>query len=202
MRVRFNIANLITTLRIILAFITVALLRIENYYTLIVAIFLIIFVVFLDFLDGFVARKLGIQTEFGALYDITGDRIVEYIYWIYFSVVHITIFWYAIIVIARGELVNTLRAAAFKKGKKPYEIHKSKLARFLVSSGWMRTSYAVTKAVAFSFMGLDLFLKKKIPDFIYLGYIDKAVSVLGLLVVLLCIARGLPVIIDAKEYTK
>ena len=130
MRIKYNIANVITSLRIILAFVTVLLLRIENYYTLIVAVFLIIFVVFLDFLDGFVARKLGIQTDFGALYDITGDRIVEYIYWIYFSVVHITSFWYAIIVIARGEIVNTLRTAAFRKGKKPYDIHTAKLPDF------------------------------------------------------------------------
>ena len=66
----------------------------------------------------------------------------------------------------------------------------------------MRTSYAVAKAVAFSLMGIDLFLRKKVPDFPYLGYIDISVSILAFLVVLICILRGLPVIIDAKEYTK
>ncbi len=202
MKIKFNIANTITSLRIILSFITVGLLEIGNYFTLIIAIFLVIFVVFLDFLDGFVARKLGIETEFGALYDITGDRIVEYIYWIYFSVVHITSFWYAIIVIVRGEIVNTLRSAAFRKGKKPYEIHTSPLARFLVTSPVMRTSYAVLKAVAFSFMGLDFFLRKKLPSFHYLKYVDIAVTVLALLVVAICIIRGLPVLLDAKDYTK
>ena len=202
MKIKFNIANTITSLRIILSFITVGLLEIGNYFTLIIAIFLVIFVVFLDFLDGFVARKLGIETEFGALYDITGDRIVEYIYWIYFSVVHITSFWYAIIVIVRGEIVNTLRSAAFRKGKNPYEIHTSPLARFLVTSPVMRTSYAVLKAVAFSFMGLDFFLRKKLPSFHYLKYVDIAVTVLALLVVAICIIRGLPVLLDAKDYTK
>ncbi len=199
---KLNLPNIITTSRIILAFVTVVLLRIENYYTLIAAIFLIIFVVFLDFLDGFVARKLGMQTEFGALYDITGDRIVEYIYWIYFSVVHITSFWYAILVIARGEIVNTLRATAYKKGKTPYQIHKTKLARFLVTSPFMRTSYAVLKAVAFSSMGLELFLRKKVPDFAYLSHISTFTSVLAFLTVAVCILRGLPVIIDTKDYIK
>ncbi len=199
---RLNLPNLITTARIILAFVTVALLSIENYYTLIAAIFLIIFVVFLDFLDGFVARKLGLQTEFGALYDITGDRIVEYIYWIYFSVVHITSFWYAILVIARGEIVNTLRATAYKKGKTPYQIHKNRLSRFLVTSPFMRTSYAVLKAVAFSTMGLELFLRKKVPDFAYLPQISTLTSVLAFLTVLVCILRGLPVIIDTRDYIK
>ena len=199
---KLNLPNLITTSRIILAFITVGLLRIENYYTLIIAVFLIILVVFLDFLDGYVARKLHMQTEFGALYDITGDRIVEYIYWIYFSVVHITSFWYAIIVIARGEIVNTLRATAYKKGKTPYQIHKTKLARFLVTSPFMRTTYAVLKAVAFSLMGIELFLRKKLPDFAYLSHVSTATSILAFLVVAVCILRGLPVIIDTRDYIK
>ncbi len=199
---KVNLPNVITTSRILLAFVTVILLRIENYYTLIAAIFLIIFVVFLDFLDGFVARRLGLQTEFGALYDITGDRIVEYIYWIYFSVVHITSFWYAILVIARGEIVNTLRATAYRKGKTPYQIHKTRLARFLVTSPFMRTSYAVLKAVAFSSMGLELFLRKKVPDFVYLHHISAFTSALAFLTVVVCILRGLPVIIDTRDYIK
>ncbi len=199
---KFNLANAITSFRIILSFIVVILLEIENFYTLLFASFLIVLVILLDCLDGYVARKMGISTEFGALYDITGDRIVEYIFWVYFSFVRITSFWYAIIVITRGEIVNTLRAFAFKKGKKPFEIHQKPITRFIVESPFMRTSYAILKSFTFSFMGIEYFLKKKIPLFPQLELIHFLTFSLALLTVFICVLRGLPVILEAKKYLK
>ncbi len=199
---KFNLANAITSFRIILSFITVILLEIENFFTLLVASFLIIFVILLDCLDGYVARRMGISTEFGALYDITGDRIVEYIFWIYFSFVRITSFWYALIVITRGEIVNTLRAFAFKKGKKPFEIHQKPITRFVVESPFMRTFYAILKSFAFSTMGIEFFLVKKIPLFPYLNSIHLLSAILAITTVFVCVLRGLPVILEARKYLK
>lgn len=199
---KLNLANAITSFRIILSFIVVILLEIENFHTLLIASFLIIFVILLDCVDGYVARKMGFSTEFGALYDITGDRIVEYIFWIYFSFVRITSFWYALIVITRGEIVNTLRAYAFKKGKKPFEIHQKPLTRFIVESPFMRTFYAILKSLTFSFMGFEFFLKKKIPLFPYLELINICTFILAISTVSICVIRGLPVIFEAKKYLK
>jgi len=199
---KFNLANAITSFRILLSFITVILLEIENFYTLLMASFLIVFVILLDCLDGYVARKMGISTEFGALYDITGDRIVEYIFWIYFSFVRITNFWYAIIVITRGEIVNTLRAFALKKGKKPFEIHQKTLTRFIVESPFMRTSYAILKSLTFSIMGIQFFLTKKVPLFPHLNLVQSITSILAITTVFICVIRGLPVILEARKYVK
>ena len=75
-------ANIITLGRIILVFGVVFLFQ-GGFYLRWVAVALTILVIYLDSLDGYVARKLGVASDFGALFDITGDRIVEHIYLIF-----------------------------------------------------------------------------------------------------------------------
>ena len=77
-------ANIITLTRVILAIVTLAMYQM-GFYMRAAALVLMIIVFYMDSLDGYVARKLGIASDFGALFDITGDRIVEHVYWIYFT---------------------------------------------------------------------------------------------------------------------
>ena len=72
-------ANVITLGRIFLTFFVILLFQ-SGFYFRVSAIILTLVVISLDSLDGIVARKLGLASEFGALFDITGDRIVEHIY--------------------------------------------------------------------------------------------------------------------------
>ncbi len=198
-RRKVNVPNIITLSRIGFAILTLGLLELKNFYTTLAAIFIIIFVIFLDFLDGFIARKFGMTTELGAVLDITGDRIVEYLFWLYFSVVKIISFWFPVIVIVRGVMVDTLRNVAFSKGKKPYEIQRRKVAKFLVESPYMRTSYAIMKAVTFSLMGLDLFVKRQVPNFSFASSLHTVVLIFAVLTVLQSIARAIPVLVEASR---
>ena len=75
-------ANFITILRIILAIITVSLLFVQTVPVYILAFVLTVLVIWMDGLDGYVARKFNESSRFGAVLDILGDRIVENIYWI------------------------------------------------------------------------------------------------------------------------
>ncbi len=109
-------ANIITVGRVLLAFIAIGLLSL-GFYPAIIAALLTILVIYLDSLDGYVARKLGLASEFGALLDITGNRIVENIYWIYFAVTSQISFWVPVIIITRSFLVDTVRSVAFAEGK-------------------------------------------------------------------------------------
>jgi CDP-diacylglycerol--glycerol-3-phosphate 3-phosphatidyltransferase len=68
--------NLITLGRIVLALAVIVIFQMGFYWRL-AAVFLTILVITLDSLDGFVARRLGQASDFGALFDITGDRIVD-----------------------------------------------------------------------------------------------------------------------------
>ena len=80
-------ANLITISRMILALITVALLFTKTTPVYTGAFILTIIVIWMDGLDGYVARKFNESSKFGALLDILGDRVVENVYWITFACV-------------------------------------------------------------------------------------------------------------------
>ncbi len=68
--------NLITLVRIFLAFISVALFRLGSYANG-AALVLLVITLSLDAVDGYVARRSGRTSDVGAAFDITADRIVE-----------------------------------------------------------------------------------------------------------------------------
>ena len=68
-------ANLITILRMIIAFIAICLLFYQTPASYIAAFILTIIAIWFDGLDGFVARLLKESSKFGAVLDILGDRV-------------------------------------------------------------------------------------------------------------------------------
>lgn len=211
-------ANLITVARIILVFIVVGLFQVPSLYVRLLASFLVMVVISLDSLDGYVARKLKISSEFGALFDITGDRIVECAFWIYYAAAGITSFWVPMIVISRDFVVDSVRTIAFKQGKTPFgknTMMKSGLTKFLVSSPYSRSFYGAMKIIIFTISGIFLAVKTgvahgQLPMMTADGlwYFRLAINLLVDITVITCIIRGLPVLWDgkdilfAKEYPK
>ncbi len=193
-----NLPNLISLLRILLSFITLYLLDLGRFGSTLVACILIIFIIFTDFLDGFLARKFNVESEIGAILDIMGDRIVEFIFWIYFASKGLISFWFPVIVISRDVIVDTVRQSAFKKGVKPYEMHSNKLAKFVVTSGYFRTGYALAKAFAFTFLGINLL---SIHGKLNIN-IHPVAIVFSWIALVICIIRGLPVILESWPYLK
>lgn len=201
-------ANIITVLRVILAFLTIFLYGREFPLPL-VAFLLTILVIYMDALDGTIARRLGVASDFGALLDITGDRIVENVYWIYFTVAGMVSIWVPVIVIARGFLTDTMRSVAFAEGKTPFgekTMMRSALTRFLVSSRLSRGLYGVLKAVVFCHLGFILALRSGIASGAF-GPHERFMSANGVIagiivwvVFAMCIVRGLPVLWDGKDY--
>jgi len=169
---------------------------------------MVIFVIYLDSLDGYVARKFKVASEFGALFDIVGDRIVESVFWIYFTYTGMVSFWIPIIVITRGFLADNVRAVSLRSGKTPFgknTMMKSGFTKFLVASRFSRGFYGVTKAILFTYLGFLIFLntgieKSKLPlntEFINTLYLFK--DILVYITLFMCIVRGLPVLWDGKE---
>ena len=156
-------ANIITLGRIVLVFLVILLFQ-AGFYIRLIAVALTILVIWLDSLDGYVARKLGVASDFGALFDITGDRIVEHIYLIFYTAMGVVNFWVPVIFITRSFLVDTLRSVAFsREGKTPFgskTMMKSKISTFLTASRFSRAVYGVSKVVAFILLGLILAFQK------------------------------------------
>ena len=78
-------ANRITLVRTLLAFLVAAMLQIRSPGVYVTAAALTVVVILLDALDGWVARRYNECSKFGALADILGDRVTEMTYWIAFA---------------------------------------------------------------------------------------------------------------------
>ena len=200
-------ANIITLVRIVLVFITVWLFTLGFYFRVAATIFTII-VIYMDSLDGYIARKLGISSDFGALLDIAGDRIVENIYWIFFAWYGLITYWVPIIVVTRGFLTDLIRAVAFADGKTPFgkKSHlSSKVARFICASRTSRGIYGGAKVASFVWLGLYLTFQSGIEKYgwsIPANYMTISYNVglaLVYITVVMCVVRGIPVLWEARH---
>ncbi|MCI0329487.1 MAG: CDP-alcohol phosphatidyltransferase family protein [candidate division Zixibacteria bacterium] len=198
-------ANIITLARITLAFLAIALFG-ASFWGNLLATLLVAAVIWMDAWDGYVARKLGIASKLGALLDITGDRIVENAFWIYFAVVNMVPLWMPLAVISRSFIVDSLRAAAFAEGKTafgPDTMMKSPLTKFLVASPFSRALYGFAKAAVFIWLGLILTFVAAAAEGLFLlpQWAFRSTVFIGDLLayvtVILCLLRALPVIRDA-----
>lgn len=194
------IPNWITLGRIVFSFLVALMFEIKSLPVNIIAFLSIFVIIFLDFLDGYIARKYNMSTEFGAMFDITGDRIVEVIFWTYFAYKHLVSFWFPAIVLSRGIFTDAIRQQAFKKGIKPYDMFKSGVMRFILVSAWMRSGYAVLKVVTFSMLGLVLIFKNNSINFPYLEQLYTVAYIIAVLTVIVCIIRAIPVIVYARKH--
>ena len=201
-------ANMITLFRVCMAFLTVGMFQVDNLIVQGAAVILVIVVIYLDALDGIVARKLNQSSDFGALFDITGDRIVENVFWVYFAAAGLVSFWIPLIFLARGFLTDAIRAVAFRGGKTPFgkkTMMKSGLSKLLVTSRFSRALYGGMKLVAFTLLGVIIFVGSAIQaerwglTLEHLRVLALTTSVLVYLTVTMCIIRGLPVLVDGKE---
>ena len=201
-------ANVITLGRILLIFITVGLFEIPWIWGKAIATVLVAITIYLDALDGYVARKLGVSSDIGALFDIVGDRIVEAVLWIYFSATGLITFWAPLIIVTRGFLTDSVRTVAFGKGHTPFgekTMMRSPVTRFLVSSRFSRGLYGGLKTVLFVYMGFLVFFDAAISQFTWpvsssvLNILTIIATILAVLTVILCVVRGIPVLVDGKN---
>src|SRR4051794_32983327 len=80
-----DMANLITIGRLVLLFGIIVLMYVGNVQVITLCIPLLALVFASDGIDGWVARRRGSSSQFGAMFDIAGDRVVENALWIVFA---------------------------------------------------------------------------------------------------------------------
>lgn len=197
-------ANLITLGRLVLLFVTITLLYAERVSLVLMALALTVIVFAADGLDGWVARRRGSDSQFGAVFDIAGDRVVENAYWIVFAHLGLVPVAFPLIVMTRGFAVDSLRSLSYGEGKTAFgssTMMRSALTRWLTASRFMRGLYGVAKALAFCFLVGLVAANLRPEGGVGLVYQAEAVRVLGWLAVYLTIGltiiRGLPVIYDS-----
>jgi CDP-diacylglycerol---glycerol-3-phosphate 3-phosphatidyltransferase len=193
------VANLVTLSRLILLLIVVWMAYQPPGLVQLAAFVLVILIFVSDALDGYIARKRGETSLFGALFDIAGDRVVELTLWIVATDLDLVPIWVPLVFIIRGVIVDTIRSShSLAQGVAPFALMRSPAGQFLVASRFMRGLYATAKACAFCGLLLLLPLPEVAPA-LWEGIgtpLTVTTYAFVYLSVLLCLLRGLPVIIE------
>lgn len=204
-------ANLITVGRLLLLFVVVWLIYRDDAGVLAWCMLLLAIVFVSDGLDGYVARRRGSTSTFGAVFDIAGDRVVENVLWVVFAHLDVIPVWVPLLVITRGSIVDALRSLSYADGMTAFgerTMMRSALTTWLTAGRFMRGLFGYAKAAGFVFLtGL---YAQEVPDPAggWLGdlYDLRAFEVFGWalvwLAVALTIVRGLPVVYDAMDYIR
>ena len=117
-----NIANRITLSRIVLTFIFLFFLTFPfkgNWllWSKVISLVIFIFAALSDFLDGLIAHKKNMVTDFGRLMDPIADKILVLAAFAAFVQTQLIDAWMFVIVISREILITSLRLFALNKGK-------------------------------------------------------------------------------------
>lgn len=192
-------ANLVTLSRLLMLLLVVWLFRLPPTPWQFANFVLIILIFVSDSLDGYVARKRGESSMFGALFDIAGDRIVELTLWIVTAYSGLVPIWVPLVFVIRGTIVDTIRSSnATAQGVAPFGLTRSRIGKFVVASKFMRAFYAAVKASAFAGLALQEPFPRWLPTL--WGHVGAPLTGITYfcvyLAVLLCIARGWPVVAE------
>lgn len=194
-------ANIISITRIFLIFIAVGLLYFKESTAAYVASLILTIIAFsFDGLDGYVARKFNETSKLGAVLDIMGDRITEYVFWIMLAHMGWIPVIFPIIVVARGVVTDSLRSVALEQGFIPFgkgSMLEDKVCQWICGSKVMKISYAVAKAIAFTFY-IIAYTPGMNPIAACVVLIIGALA--AELSILLCVLRGIPVLFESKKF--
>ena len=148
-------ANLITVGRLILLFIVIWMIYVGSVQVIEACMILIIVVFASDGLDGWVARKRGSTSPFGAVFDIAGDRIVENVLWVVFADLDLIPVWVPLMVLTRGFLVDGLRSLSYAQGMTAFgdqNMMRSPITEWLTAGRFMRGLFGWAKSAGFVFL--------------------------------------------------
>jgi len=112
-----NIANRLTVLRIFLTFIFMFFLFCHGLWAKVIALAIFIFAALSDLLDGMIAHKKNMVTDFGRLMDPIADKILVVAAFAAFVQMQLIDAWMFVIIVSREILITSLRLFALNKGK-------------------------------------------------------------------------------------
>lgn len=112
-----NLPNKLTLLRIIMIPIFVVILYLDFPLNNLVALAVFILASITDTLDGYIARKYNLITDFGKFMDPIADKLLVTAAMLVFVDWHMMPAWVVIVVVAREFIVSALRLVAANNGR-------------------------------------------------------------------------------------
>ena len=138
-----NLPNRLTVLRMAMVPVYVALLLIDFPYHAYIALGVFILTSLTDLLDGYIARKRNLTTNFGKFMDPLADKILVLAAMICFCQLGVMPAWAVIVVIVREFAVSGMRLVAVEQGR-------------VIAAGWSGKVKTALTMVCLCFMHLPL----------------------------------------------
>ncbi|MHB8834572.1 MAG: CDP-alcohol phosphatidyltransferase family protein [Candidatus Methylomirabilia bacterium] len=146
---RKNLANLVVLLRTAMVLLAIGMLQAAGPGVRLGGLVVLFLACAMDWLDGFLARWLGVTSQVGGLLDTLADRITENLLFVFLAYHHLVPLLVPIFFICRSFLADFVRALLFKRGIGTFAVQTSALGRYLVSSKSSRVMYLLVKLAVF-----------------------------------------------------
>ena len=114
---KMNLPNRITIARIVLTFVFMIFLFSEGFTFKVMALLTFIIAAFSDYLDGFIAKKYDMRSDFGKIMDPVADKVLTLAAFLAFVEMKLVPAWMVVIIIMRELLITSLRFLAFKNNE-------------------------------------------------------------------------------------
>ena len=112
-----NLPNAITLSRLVLTAVFVAGTACDSFTGHWIALVAFVVAAISDFVDGWLARKLGLVTPLGKLLDPLADKVLVCAAFVYLSTAGLCPVWVTVLIVAREFLVTGLRQIAMEAGQ-------------------------------------------------------------------------------------
>jgi CDP-diacylglycerol--glycerol-3-phosphate 3-phosphatidyltransferase len=165
----------------------------------------------LDALDGWLARRLKMATEFGAQFDVLGDRLLDNLYFIFFAANGQIPVWVPVIFFVRGAVTDFLRSVAARgaAGNSSDDVEafrknwmlRSRAGIAIVASRGSRGAYAALKCLCFCALGVEWTLPRldtgywMIRGGVHIGSMTIIAATTAF-----CVLRAVPAIWEGQKY--
>lgn len=146
---RKNLANLVVLLRTVMVLAAIAMLGAAGPGVRFSGLVVLFLACAMDWLDGFLARWLGVASQVGGLLDTLADRITENLLFVFLAYHRLVPLLVPVFYICRSFLADFIRALLFKRGIGGFAVQTSTLGRYLVSSKSSRVLYLLVKLAVF-----------------------------------------------------
>lgn len=112
-----NLPNKLTVARILLTFVFMFFLFSGGIFAKVMALVIFVAAAFTDYLDGFIAKKYNIISDFGKMMDPVADKILTLAAFLAFVEMKLVPAWMVVIIIMRELTITSIRLVALRKGE-------------------------------------------------------------------------------------
>ena len=188
-----NLPNKITLVRILLVFIFMFFLFSKGLTFKCLALVTFMVAAFSDYLDGFIAKRYHITSDFGKFMDPIADKILTLAAFLAFVEMKLIPAWMVVIILMRELIITGIRFVALTRG----DVLPASLAGKQKTVSQMFSIFVILIFIIFKEAGVRVFGFWS-PDFEY--WYKQIIFILMLITVALTMISGVSYLINSKKY--